>query len=216
MTKVKGFSDTIQWYEENASNYAQAIGNLANPELIEEFSNEVKPGGNVLDAGCAAGRDSNLLSKLGFRVTGVDLSRNLLEIARQKYPDIEFIHANFLNLPFKDGSFDGVWASASLLHLESMEDVERAISEFSRVLSASGVLHISVKQQLTDDKYSVVSDSLSNHDRFFQWFSKQEILDLLSKYKFQVINIIENHSDPGLRSEVKWIRSLSRKVAQNE
>lgn len=216
MSRVKGFSDTIQWYEKNASNYAQAIGDLANPELIEEFSDNVNSGGRVLDAGCAAGRDSNLLSKKGFQVTGVDLSKNLLKIARQKYPDIEFIHANFLNLPFRDETFDGVWANASLLHLESTEDVERAISEFYRVLSNMGVLHVSVKQQLTDDKYSVVSDSLSNHDRFFQWFTKQEISDLLKKNGFKMIKIVEDHADPGSRSEVKWIRSLSRKVALNE
>jgi len=46
-------------------------------------------------------------------------------IARTTYPEIKFVEGNFLNLPFADQSFDGIWAHASLLHLETVKAVEK-------------------------------------------------------------------------------------------
>ena len=73
---------------------------------------------------------------------GIDLSKSLIEIARNKHPDIEFRQGNILNLPFEDESFDGVWAHASLVHLETTEEVVRALREFNRVLKPGGVMLI--------------------------------------------------------------------------
>ena len=98
---------------------------------------------------------------------GIDLSKSLIEIARNKHPDIEFRQGNILNLPFEDESFDGVWTHASLVHLETTEEVVRALREFNRVLKPGGVMHVFVKQQLGNEKTSVVSDTLSGHERFF-------------------------------------------------
>lgn len=61
--KVKGFKDTIAWYNQNAEQYAKANANIADLDQIDEFSNLLPRGATVLDAGYAAGRDSNLLRK---------------------------------------------------------------------------------------------------------------------------------------------------------
>jgi ubiquinone/menaquinone biosynthesis C-methylase UbiE len=173
--EVRGFSDTIAWYDANAEKYAINIESFPSGDLLDRFAKAVGRGGKVLDAGCAAGRDCGLLKDRGLVPAGIDLSEPLIEIARNKHPDIEFRQGNILNLPFEDESFDGVWAHASLVHFETTEEVVKALREFNRVLKPDGVIHVFVKQQLGDEKTSVVSDKLSGHDRFFQWFTGDEV-----------------------------------------
>jgi ubiquinone/menaquinone biosynthesis C-methylase UbiE len=209
--KKMGFQDTIDWYNANAKKYAKNTENFQSIESLNDFCNKLDKDSKVLDAGCAAGRDSNFLKKRGLNPVGVDLSESLLKIAREKYSDIEFINANFLNLPFKKESFDAVWAHASLLHLETANDVLKAVTEFHRILKKEGLIFVCVKQQRGKAKTEVVSDKLSGHDRFFQWFTKGEIKGILESVGFKVEAIKDNCKDKAGRDEVLWINSFARK-----
>lgn len=212
--KIKGFDDTIAWYNQNAKQYARANAAIADLDQIEEFSRLIPSKAAVLDAGCAAGRDSNLLSQRGFVVTGIDISSGLIAIARKTFPKIEFIEGSFLSLPMEAERFNGVWAHQSLLHLETPQDVATALGEFNRVLKPGGVLLILVKAQTGTDKTAVVGDSLSGHDRFFQYFTKEEVEGLLTQAGFSLIRIEqygEASKNPRGRAEVELILTLGRK-----
>ena len=209
---IKGFKDTIAWYNANAAQYAANIGKIPSQELLDRFAEAVGKGGQVLDAGCAAGRDCALLKDRGLVPIGIDLSNPLIHIARQEHPDIEFKQGDFRQLPFEDASFDGVWAHASLLHFETTADVVKALQEFNRVLKPNGIIHVSVKQQAGAAKTSVVSDKISGHDRFFQWFTKDEIQQLLANTGFTIIDIQDNYKDPGRRDEILWVVALAKKT----
>lgn len=216
--KVKGFQDTIEWYNQNAAKYADASiqsSSVHDREQFENFISKLQQNAKVLDAGCGSGRDSNRFFQNGFEVTGIDLSHGLINEAKKRFQKITFIEGNLLALPFEKNSFDGIWSHASLLHLEKVEDVQKALQEFHRVLKKSGVLHVLVKAQKGKEKTAVVSDSLSGHDRFFQYFTVEEIKNLLETSGFGVEQIHQyNEADrnPGGRSEVEWIISLSRKI----
>lgn len=213
--KVQGFKDTIDWYNQNAKKYAKVNAAIADFDQIEEFSGLLTQGAKVLDAGCAAGRDSNLLRQKGFNVTGLDISAGLLEIAKQKFPDITFIEGNFLSLPFEDAEFDGIWAHQSLLHLETTADVDKALAEFHRVLKPDGILLVLVKAQTGKDKTAIVTDDFSNHDRFFQYFTQDEIKERLEQAGFKLARIEhykETDKNPEGRSDVELIFSISRKA----
>lgn len=212
--KIKGFKDTIKWYDQNAQQYSQATKVTYSQEAIDKFIGLLPKGAKVLDAGCASGRDSALLTDKRCRVTGIDLSRGLIEIAKREYPNINFIHGSFLELPFDDEDYDGVWANASLLHLETDNDVRKALKEFSRVLKKNGILHILVKAQTGKEKTAIVKDSLSNHDRFFQYFKAPELEELIIESGFEKIYLEqyrETDKNPKGRPEVKWIWLLARK-----
>lgn len=208
---IKGFKDTIAWYDANAAQYATNIEKIPSRELLDRFAAAVGKGGKVLDAGCAAGRDCRLLKDRGLVPIGIDLSEPLIEIARNKHPDVEFRQGNILNLPLEDESFDGVWAHASLVHFETTEDVVKALKEFNRVLKLNGIIHVFVKQQSGKEKTSVISDKLSGHDRFFQWFTKYEVQQLLDKTGFAIIDLQDDYEDPVGRDEVKWVVALAKK-----
>jgi SAM-dependent methyltransferase len=93
----------------------------------------------VLDFGCGHGMASVVLARHGAIVTAFDLSRGYLAETRRRAEAnevaIDLVQADGERLPFADGSFDRVWGSAVLHHL----DLERAAAELQRVLRPGGV-----------------------------------------------------------------------------
>lgn len=207
--KVTDAASTIAWYDENAEQYARNIAPYpASPDLIEKFVNYLG-GTKVLDAGCAAGRDSIVLSDQGLEVIGLDLSEGLIRIASSTYPRITFVQGDFLSLPFEDNMFDGIWSHASLVHMETKQDAEDAIAEFYRVLCLGGVLFVVVKT--SEKETDIVVDKLSNHDRFFRYYSQKEMDGILTGQGFEIIESFQS-DDPAGREEVQWIVFYARKA----
>lgn len=63
---------------------------------------EIPKGSTVLDIGCGYGRMSTLFDKY----TGVDISPDFIQLAKETYPDKKFVCADLNKLPFKDKEFD--------------------------------------------------------------------------------------------------------------
>jgi ubiquinone/menaquinone biosynthesis C-methylase UbiE len=207
---VKGFQDTIDWYDQNAEEYANLTYQVTPDALLEKFISLLPTTPLVLDAGCSAGRDSRLLKEKGAVVTGLDISKGLLAQAKKRHPDISFIEGNFLDLPFEDNSFDGVWSRASLVHLDRIKDLKQSLKEFYRVLKDKGILHIYTREQTEGKKTALVSDRDTPHKRFFRYYTKDEMKKYLEDLGF-VIKKIESHSDPHGRKEIKWLCIFAQK-----
>jgi demethylmenaquinone methyltransferase/2-methoxy-6-polyprenyl-1,4-benzoquinol methylase len=99
----------------------------------------VRPGDSVLDACCGTGDLAIACARAGGRVTGLDFSEGMLERARRKAPELEWVGGDLLSLPFPDDSFD---AATVGFGVRNVEDLAEAISELRRVLRPSGRLAI--------------------------------------------------------------------------
>jgi len=212
--EINGFKDTIRWYDDNADAYAENAKKVSFEQSIEAFLSRLPAHPRVLEAGCGTGRDARVFRAKGAEVTGVDISEGLIAVARKENPDISFVSSSFLSLPFGDASFDGVWSHASLVHLETVEEVRQALAEFYRVTKPGGFLYVYVKQQQGEEKTAIVSDSLSNHDRFFRYYTPGEMAGLLAEAGFTV-GEPEFSDDPHGRTEVKWIQFTVQKPAED-
>ncbi len=210
MMEIKGFKDTIGWYDKNAEKYAESAEKVAPVHLVEKILSLLPKNPLILDAGCGSGRDSRLLTERGARVTGIDISFGLLNEAKKKNPGIAFVQGDLRELPMQSECFDGIWSHASLVHLETIADVEKVLTEFARVLKSGGVLNIYVKAQAGDEKTAVVKDSLSNHERFFRYYTEPELRDLATKAGF-IVEETYMEDDLHGRSEVKWLALFARK-----
>lgn len=102
-----------------------------------------EPGLRVLDAGCGTGNYSIKLTNLGCKVTGIDLSSAMLEIAREKAAqlnlDIDFHCMDMTRLSFADNSFDAVF---SMTAWEFIADSQQGFAELMRVVKPGGQLLI--------------------------------------------------------------------------
>jgi SAM-dependent methyltransferase len=94
-------------------------------------------GGRALDVGCGEGRFCRILRSEGFDAVGLDPTVELLEAARAKDPDGQYVEGRAEALDFPDVSFDLVVACLSLIDIE---DAGRAIGEMARVLKPGGTL----------------------------------------------------------------------------
>jgi demethylmenaquinone methyltransferase/2-methoxy-6-polyprenyl-1,4-benzoquinol methylase len=99
----------------------------------------VHPGDRVLDACCGTGDLAVAAARAGGHVTGLDFSEPMLERARRKAPELEWVRGDLLELPFAEGSFD---AATVGFGVRNVEDLERALGELRRVLPAGGRLGI--------------------------------------------------------------------------
>ncbi len=134
-----------KFYNKNAESQADHYTdeNLAEGfiELREEFAE--KSGEKLLDAGCGHGRDTEYFYKKGLTPTGIDISKELIKIARNRFePDFQVM--DFRNLGFSDEKFDSVWASASIFFVPPAE-MKKTLNEFYRVLNPGGDLFVSMK-----------------------------------------------------------------------
>jgi malonyl-CoA O-methyltransferase len=101
-------------------------------------------GRRVLEIGCGTGRHTVKLAGQGNRVTGMDLSPGMLQIAREKlagFPDVILFEGDFLaGKPLCRGPFDALVAA---LVLEHLRDLPAFFAEARRLLVPSGELHVS-------------------------------------------------------------------------
>ena len=126
-------------------------------------------GRRILDAGCGSGPLSAALRDRGAVVTGVDVSAQMLALARRRLGDDVALHAVDLKdpLPFDDDAFDVVAAS---LVLHYLEDWAPTLAEFRRVLSPGGRLIASVDHPFV--AYTIVDprpDYFATTSYTFDW-----------------------------------------------
>jgi demethylmenaquinone methyltransferase/2-methoxy-6-polyprenyl-1,4-benzoquinol methylase len=95
----------------------------------------VQPGDRVLDVCCGTGDLALAAQQAGAKVTGLDFSEPMLERARAKAPELDWVSGDALVLPFEDGSFDAVTIGFGLRNLA---DAEHGLKEMRRVLAAGG------------------------------------------------------------------------------
>ena len=118
----------------------------------------VRPGDWVLDAACGTGDLAIEGARAGGRVTGLDFSEAMLERARRKAPELEWVRGDLLALPFPDGSFD---AATVGFGIRNVADLEAGLRELRRVVRPGGrlgVLEITRPRGLLRHFYSVWFD----------------------------------------------------------
>jgi demethylmenaquinone methyltransferase/2-methoxy-6-polyprenyl-1,4-benzoquinol methylase len=100
----------------------------------------VRPGDRVLDACCGTGDLAVAARAAGAGdVVGLDFSEPMLERARRKAPELQWIQGDVLALPFEDASFD---AAVVGFGIRNVADLEAGLRELRRVLRPGGRLGI--------------------------------------------------------------------------
>jgi ubiquinone/menaquinone biosynthesis C-methylase UbiE len=115
---------------------------------IQFLKTQLKPGGCVLDLACGTGRHTILLNAAGFGMVGLDVSLNLLKIAKQRDPAIRLVRGDIRFLPFKAAAFCVVISmDTSFGYLSSEEADLQGLVEARRVLRRRGELIVDVFNQ---------------------------------------------------------------------
>jgi SAM-dependent methyltransferase len=140
---------TIDYYNDNAEDFVRQTQNLDMEALYEPFLKLIPSNGNILDAGCGAGRDTKAFIEKGYHVTAFDASPKMVAAA-QRLTGLPVMLMQFEELNF-DQEFDGIWACASLLHVRIV-DMPGVLQRLHRALKPNGVLYASFKEGANQER----------------------------------------------------------------
>jgi SAM-dependent methyltransferase len=146
----------------------------------------------VLEIGCGTGYFTTELQKTNAQITAIDISPDLLKIAKQRinHKNVKFILENAYEQSFASECFDTVVGSSVLHHL----DVDRALKEFYRILRKSGSIYFTEPNMMNPQialqkNISWLKKKLGDSPdeiAFFRW----DLQNKLKKYGFIKIEVI--------------------------
>jgi SAM-dependent methyltransferase len=138
--RVDPLDATRRSYDAVASTYAalfgaELAGKPLDRALLAAFAETVS--GPVADLGCGPGHVTAHLYDLGCQAFGVDLSPEMVAVARRTYPAVSFSRGDMTRLDITPGSVGGIVAFYSTIHLPP-DLLPVALAEFARVLAPGG------------------------------------------------------------------------------
>lgn len=135
-------SDTLDFYNKNASAFFSDTVNVDMSALYTRFLQGIPVAGLLLDAGCGSGRDSKAFLTLGYRVCAFDASPALAEMATTLMG--QAVATRTFDQVDEVACYDGIWACASLLHLPE-QALPAALGRLWTALKPGGVFYVSFK-----------------------------------------------------------------------
>ncbi|MBA2953124.1 methyltransferase domain-containing protein [Nocardioides sp. MAH-18] len=141
---------TVAAYDAHAAAYAQGIP-AADDQLEaqqRDFAAALGPGARVLEVGSGPGRDAALLESLGLDVRRTDITPGFVDLLRAQGHAADVLDplTDDLDDPARPGTpYDGVWASASLLHVDRA-DLPAVLARLASATRPGGVLALALKE----------------------------------------------------------------------
>jgi SAM-dependent methyltransferase len=167
---------TIETYDRSARQLADYFSGIG--PRTDDIEKALELAGSptearVLELGCGDGRDASEIIKRVAWYQGIDPSEGLLEIARQKVPQGNFVQTDALSFDYPT-NIDVVYAFASLLHVNK-DDMPVVFTKISASLKTGGIAFLSLKErpeyveEVKQDEYG---------ERMFYYYSTDLIKDL--------------------------------------
>ena len=189
----------MNYYDENGQEFFDGTVNTDMSSHHDEFLKYLPENAHILDAGCGSGRDAKKFEDLGYEVTAIDGSKKMCELA-SKYSGIDVKHMQFQEIEFAD-EFDGIWASASLLHVPTSE-MEMVLEKLKKSLKKDGIFYASFK--LGDFEGE-------RNGRYFNDMTEQAARDLFEKCGFETIRTWLTTDARLDRQDERWVNILVKK-----
>jgi ubiquinone/menaquinone biosynthesis C-methylase UbiE len=177
-------------YGKIARKYFETFSNPS--DYISSFLRMVKKCGTILDAGCGPGVDSAYMNEKGFHVIGMDFSKDMISLAKSKFPLIDFREGDSRNSGFCNEYFDGILASY-LLNYIPKRDISKTLQEFHRIMRANAPLYVAVQEGPSQEIYE--PEPLKPDEKLFvNVFSREEIIDGLDMARFSIKKVLSRKS----------------------
>lgn len=191
---------TIEYFDQNAERCFADAFTITERGNQDHFLSYVREGGSILDFGCGSGRDTAYFRERGFRVTPTDGSREMCRLASE-YLGTPVRVLEFNELDDED-CYDGIYASASVMHLE-YDALLEALPKMARALRRGGVMFVSFKYGDTDGYLGKRYYTNMSEGRFARMLADVPQLEVVEQGVFG-----NEHPD---QPDFRWFYALLRK-----
>ncbi len=191
---------TIDYYNEHVQEFIQSTIDADMSSIYKDFLPLMPPGGSILDLGCGSGRDSLFFKNQGYEVVALDASRNMCKQAEMLIGH-PVINMKMEEMDFEN-QFNGIWACASLLHVEKTKMPE-VLQKLIRALLPGGIIYASWKygfeEKIVDGRYFCNNTEIT----IMELVSKCSGIELIKCWNTYDVRQAENKQD--------WVNVLFRK-----
>lgn len=173
----------VDTYNKIAQEYDKEFGNdYSDTPYIDKFLNYLE-GKTVLDIGCGVGNLTKYIMDRGFYIEGIDLSKEMLNIAKEKYSDIKFYEMNMKEITLSK-KYDGIMLAYSLFHLTKKEVIE-VLPKYYNLLNNNGKILL-ILQYGKGEK--IIDEPLKEGLKMFiNYYSQDEIIEILKNNSFKIL-----------------------------
>jgi len=191
---------TLDYYNNNAEEFCQSTVDADMSVCYQMFEKYLQPSAKILDLGCGSGRDSKYFLSKGYEVTAADGSEEICKYASE-YLQRPVQCVRFDEMKFQE-EFDGVWACASLLHVEA-DKLRNVMKKVWNSLKTDGILYASFK---------FGTEEREKDGRYFVDLDEVKVRELLEKEGlFQVLECQVTVDVRKGRSSEKWMNVVGKK-----
>ena len=191
---------TINYYNENAETFYQNTVDIDLEAFYEKFLRYIPDKGRILDVGCGSGRDSLYFINNGYDVTSIDASEEMVKLS-SALTGQSTIHLRIEDIDYQN-KFNGIWACASLLHIEKIL-TEKILISLGNALRKSGVLYASYK-------YGTNTSILEG--RYYNNFDESSFGAVIGNIeKLDIVNQWTTDDLRPSRENEKWLNVLLKK-----
>jgi ubiquinone/menaquinone biosynthesis C-methylase UbiE len=200
----------IDAYNKTAATYTKLyFDDLSDATLFDEFLSLLPKGSRVLDIGCGPGNVTKYMAEKGYEAEGIDLSSEMIKIARSKVPDLKFTEMDMRKLTYHPDSFDGLLVSYSLIHVPSV-DADKTIAGFKRIVKPGGFIQILVQK---GEKDFMTADTFQAGQRvFLNLHTLTSMRELLTENGFEIIKLEEKKTPYAGDFSDAFIHAIAKKV----
>jgi len=192
--------DSIEYYNKYAAKVYEDTVDIDMSELMDEFLEQLEEGATILDMGCGSGRDSLVMYDLGYDVTPLDASEEMCKLA-EIHSGLEVLQMTYDEMVFED-VFDGIWASASLLHVPK-DEMPEILGRIHDALCENGVFYMSVKKGDFEG---------FRGERYFCDYTRESLKAMVNRTGlFDILKVWENDDMRSGQADTVWVNLLARK-----
>lgn len=190
----KVYDEVSEWFNENRSNH------LIELKYLQELLSHLPEKSEILDLGCGTGKPimEYFLSQ-NYRVTGVDASWKMLEIAKSNFPNNEFYLMDMRSLKI-ERKYDAIIAWHSFFHLP-VDDQEKLIPKLSNLLNPNGLFLFT-----SGPENGISWGKINGQHLFHASMSESQYKKLLQNNNFKVIKHVVQ--DPMCGGATVWLAQL--------
>ena len=192
--------NTIEYYEQNAKSFIEGTQNVDFTEIQDAFLGLLPEKAVILDLGCGSGRDTKYFLEQGYSVDATDGSLELCKAA-SNYTGIKVKHMYFQELDECE-KYDGIWACASVLHLEKKE-LPEVLRQISAATKKNGIIYLSFKYGNFEGE---------RNGRYFTDMTEKSMKELLDAFPEFAVEKQWITGDVRVgRGDEKWLNMILRK-----
>lgn len=184
--------ETIETYNKSAVQYQEKFMemDLYNDTYDKFCSLITKENASILEIACGPGNVTRYLKskRPGFKILGIDLAPNMIELAKTNNPDVQFKVMDCKDIGGLKRKFDAVMCGFCMPYL-SKEEVKGLIKDVAELTASSGIFYLSTME---DDytRSGFETTSFSGTNRVFIYYHQADYLtDCLAENEFNIVDI---------------------------